>query len=109
MTPMTIHYALQSAEGDEPPVAVFSVEIEGGSLSTACVVTEAEPAGLGSMAGIICNHLHMNAKYFPGEERTDARTERRVLHYANHRENNGALSVVMGEFDVVFTPDGEAA
>ncbi|WP_220815674.1 hypothetical protein [Pseudomonas paralcaligenes] len=105
---MTIHYALQPAEGDEPPVAVFSVEIEGGSLSTACVMTEAEPAGLGSMAGIICNHLYMNAKYFPGEERAEARTERRVLHYANHRETNGVLSMVMAEFDVVFTPSEEA-
>ncbi|EAA3799476.1 hypothetical protein DOQ73_24830, partial [Salmonella enterica subsp. enterica] len=92
------------AECDEPPVAVFSVEIEGGSLSTACVMAEAEPAGLGSMAGIICNHLYMNAKYFPGEERAEARTERRMVHF-RISEMDGQVVTDMAEFDVVFTPD----
>ncbi|MDG9927428.1 MULTISPECIES: hypothetical protein [unclassified Pseudomonas] len=104
MTPMTIHYALQPAEGDEPPVAVFSVDIEGGSLSTACVVTDADPAGLGSMAGIICNQLHMNAKYFPGDDRDEERTERRHLHYGNGQAD-GQVVLLMGEFDVTFTPN----
>lgn len=104
MTPMTIHYALLPAEGEEDPVAVFSVEIEGGSLSTGCVVPDPDPAALGTMAGIICNHLHMNAQYFPGEARGEARIERRQLHYGN-REVGGAVSAIIGAFDVTFTPD----
>lgn len=104
MTPMTIHYALQPAEDGEDPIAVFAVDIEGGSLSTGCVVPDPEPAALGAMAGIICNHLHMNAQHFPGEVRNEARIERRQLHYGN-REVGGVVSAIIGAFDVTFTPD----
>ncbi|WP_339731426.1 hypothetical protein [uncultured Pseudomonas sp.] len=103
MTPMTIHYALLPAEGEEDPVAVFSVDIDGGSLSTGCVVPDSDPAALGAMAGIICNHLHMNAQHFPGDDRSEPRTERRQLHYGN-REFGGAVSAIIGAFDVTFTP-----
>ena len=103
MMPMVVHYALQSAEQGDDPVAVFSVEIDGGSLSTGCLVPDADPAALGSMAGIICNHLHMNAKYFPGDDRAGARAERRHLQYG-HGHADGQVVPLMGEFDVTFTP-----
>lgn len=104
MSPMTIHYQLQPAVDGEDPVAMFSVEVEGGSLSTCCMVPDANPGWLGSMAGIICNDLHMNAKYFPGENRVEARTESRHLHYANARSGETVMARI-GEFDVTFTPD----
>lgn len=100
---MIVHYALQSAEQGDAPIALFSVEIDGGSLSTGCVVPDADPAALGSMAGIICNHLHMNAKFFPGDDRSEERTERRHLHYGNGQAG-GQVVPLMGEFDVTFTP-----
>jgi len=103
MMPMVIHYALQLFEHGDDPIAVFSVEIDGGSLSTGCLVPDADPAALGSMAGIICNHMHMNAKYFPGDDRAEARTERRHLHYGNGQADGQAVPL-MGEFDVTFTP-----
>ena len=103
MQPMTIHYALQPGEQGDDPIAVFSVEIDGGSLSTACLVPDADPAALGSMAGIICNHMHMNAKHFPGDDRSEERTERRHLHYGNGQAG-GQAAPLMGEFDVTFTP-----
>lgn len=103
MIPMVVHYALQSSEQGGDPIAVFSVEIDGGSLSTGCLVPDADPAALGSMAGIICNHMHMNAKYFPGDERSEERTERRHLHYGNGQAD-GQTVPLMGEFDVTFTP-----
>ncbi|TRO29617.1 hypothetical protein EQ826_01705 [Ectopseudomonas mendocina] len=104
MTPMVVHYALQSSEQGDDPVAVFSVEIEGGSLSTACLVPDAGPADLGAMAGIICNHMHMNAKHFPGDDRAEERTERRHLQYGNGQAAGQAVPL-MGEFDVTFTPN----
>ena len=103
MSPMVVHYALQSAEQGEDPVALFSVEIDGGSLSTACLVPDAGPADLGAMAGIICNHMYMNAKYFPGDDRSEERTERRHLQYGNGQAAGQAVPL-MGEFDVTFTP-----
>ena len=103
MNPMTIHYALLPAEGEEDPVAVFSVDIDGGSLSTGCVVPDSDPAALGAMAGIICNHLHMNAQYFPGDDRAEPRTERRHLHYGNYNAGDQWMPQ-LGEFDVTFTP-----
>ncbi|CAN7520177.1 hypothetical protein LJR071_003536 [Pseudomonas sp. LjRoot71] len=51
MTPMTVHYALLPAEGEEDPIAVFSVDIDGGSLSTGCVVPDSDPAALGRWLG----------------------------------------------------------
>ena len=104
MMPMVIHYALQSSEQGDDPIAVFSVEIDGGSLSTGCLVPDADPAALGSMAGIICNHMHMNAKYFPGDDRSEERTERRHLQYG-HGQAGGQAVPLMGEFDVTFTPN----
>lgn len=105
MTPMTIHYALMPAEGEEDPIAVFSVDIEGGSLSTGCVVPDSDPAALGAMAGIICNHLHMNAQHFLGDDRAELRTERRTLHYGNREVGLGdQVMPIMGAFDVTFTP-----
>lgn len=104
MTPMVVHYALQQDEHNEDPIALFSVEIDGGSLSTACLVPDAGPADLGAMAGIICNHMHMNAKYFPGDERDEERTERRHLHYGNGQAAGQAVPLI-GEFDVTFTPN----
>lgn len=103
MATMVVHYALQSSEQGDDPVALFSVEIDGGSLSTACLVPDADPAALGSMAGIICNHMHMNAKYFPGDGRGEERTERRHLQYGNGQAAGQAVPL-MGEFDVTFTP-----
>lgn len=104
MMPMVIHYALQSSEQGDDPIAVFSVDIDGGSLSTGCLVPDADPAALGSMAGIICNHMHMNAKYFPGDDRAEERTERRHLQYG-HGQAGDQLVPLMGEFDVTFTPN----
>lgn len=104
MESMIVHYALQPAEQGDDPIAVFSVEIDGGSLSTGCLVPDADPAALGSMAGIICNHMHMNAKYFPGDDRSEERTERRHLHYGNGQAGD-QLVPLMGEFDVTFTPN----
>ena len=103
MATMVVHYALQSSEQGDDPVALFSVEIDGGSLSTACLVPDADPAALGSMAGVICNHMHMNAKYFPGDDRAQERTELRQLHYGN-REVGGSVTAIIGAFDVTFTP-----
>lgn len=103
MQPMFIHYGLQQAEPGDDPIAVFSVEIDGGSLSTACLVPDAGPADLGAMAGIICNHMHMSAKHFPGDDRAEERTERRHLQYGNGQADGQAVPL-MGEFDVTFTP-----
>lgn len=104
MLPMVVHYALQSSEQGVDPIAVFSVEIDGGSLSTACLVPDADPAALGSMAGIICNHMHMCAEYFPGDDRSEERTERRHLQYG-HGQAGDQVVPLMGEFDVTFTPN----
>ncbi|CAN7520413.1 hypothetical protein LJR071_003537 [Pseudomonas sp. LjRoot71] len=46
----------------------------------------------------------MNAQHFPGDDRSEARTERRQLHYGN-REFGGAVSAIIGAFDVTFTPE----
>lgn len=104
MTPMTIHYALLPAEADEDPVAVFSVDIDGGSLSTGCVVPDSDPAALGAMAGIICDNMHSEAHYFPGNDRSEARTERRHL-YCGTSKSGDTYYPKAAAFDVTFTPD----
>lgn len=102
MQPMTVHYALQPAEQGDDPVAVFSVEIDGGNLSTACLVPDADPAALGSMAGIICNSMFINAHHFPGEDHSE-RSERRLLQ-CGVVGLGGMSGARMAEFDVTFTP-----
>ena len=105
MKPMTVHYALHPAEdGATGQMAEFMVEIEGGVLSTCCLVEDPGPAMLGNMAGMICGRLHADAGQFPGDNRNEQRTVRQVIKFATVQVA-GLAAPRYAQFDVMFTPN----
>lgn len=105
MKPMTVHYALHPVEeGAAGQMAEFMVEIEGGVLSTCCLVPDPDPAMLGNMAGMICGRLHADAGQFPGDNRNEQRTVRQVIQFATGQVA-GLAAPRYAQFDVMFTPN----